>query len=82
MDIDKALGQFMGKKIPKNKTKTIIGEIYSKHQILYNQKGVTAKLNQETIKEYYDVTPQNKEKPNKWKIKKMKPEIAELINKE
>ena len=81
-DIDAAFGKFVGQKIAKDETKRIIGEIYDKHYILHNETDITAKLNQDTIKDYYDVTPHNKEKPNKWLIKGMKPELVKLLDKE
>lgn len=81
-DIDATFGKFVGQKIAKEETKRIIGEIYNKHCILHNETGITTKLNQGTINEYYDTTPQNKETPNKWMIKGMKPELAKLLEKE
>ena len=81
-DIDAAFGKYVGQKIAKDETKRIIGEIYEKHYILHNDTDITAKLNQDTIKEYYEATPQNKEKPNKWMIKGMKSELAKLLDKE
>lgn len=81
-DIDAAFGKYVCQKIAKDETKRIIGEIYDKHDIHHNETDITAKLNQDTIKDYYDVTPHNKEKPNKWLIKGMKPELAKLLGKE
>lgn len=81
-DMDTAFGIYVGQKIAKDETKRIIGEIYDKHYIHHNETDITAKLNQDTIKEYYEATPHNKEKPNKWLIKGMKPELAKLLWKE
>lgn len=81
-DMDAAFGQYIGQKIAKDETKRIIGEIYDKHYILHNETDITAKVNQDTIKEYYDATPHNKETPNKWMLKGMKPELAKLLGKE
>lgn len=81
-DMDTAFGKYVGQKVAKNETKRIIGEIYDKHYIRHNEIDITAKLNQDTIKEYYEATPHNKEKPNKWMIKGMKPELAKLLRKE
>ena len=80
-ELYEAFSPYMGRNIPKENTVEIIRKIYSRHGILYNQKGISAKLNQQTIKDYFDATPQNKEKPNKWKIKGMKPELAKLAAK-
>lgn len=82
-EMDTAFSQYIGQKIAKEETKRIIGEIYQKYGIFYNQpETVTAKLTQNTIAEYYEVKPHNKEKPNKWSIKKMLPKLAEHIGKE
>lgn len=81
-DMDAAFGRYVGQKIAKDETKRIIGEIYKKHYILHNETDITAKVNQDTIREYYEATPQNKETPNKWLIKGMKPELAKLLGKE
>ena len=40
----------------------------------------TAKVNQQTICEYFEATPQNKKKPNEWKIKCMLPQYAALVS--
>lgn len=81
-DIDAAFGKYVGQKIAKDETKRIIGEIYDKYYILHNETDIAAKVNQDTIKDYYEATPHNKEKPNKWLIKDMKPELAKLLGKE
>lgn len=78
-DVDAAFAPYIGQKIPKEETKVIIENIYKKHYILHNETGISAKLNQETIKEYYEATPHNSEKPNKWKIKVMLAEHTERL---
>ncbi len=78
-DIYNAFQEYIGKKIAKDESKRIIEEIYQKHNILHNQKEITAKVNQQTIEVYFKVIPQNREKPNAWRIEYLLPQFNELI---
>ena len=78
-DVYNAFQEYIGKKIAKDESKRIIGEIYQKHNILHNQKEITAKVNQQTIEVYFKVTPQNREKPNAWRIEYLLPKFEELL---
>lgn len=78
-DIYNAFQKYIGQKIAKEECTEIVREIYKKHNILHNQKDINAKVNQQTIGEYFKVTPQNREKPNKWRIEHLLPQFEELI---
>ena len=78
-DVYNAFQEYIGKKIAKDESKRIIGDIYQKHNILHNQKEITAKVNQQTIEVYFKVTQHNREKPNKWKIEYLLPQFEELL---
>ena len=78
-DISSFFTPYIGQKIAKEETAKVFEDIYKKHGILHNQTDITAKVNQSTIEEYYKVTPQNKEKPNKWLIKYILPQYAQLL---
>lgn len=78
-DISSFFTPCIGQKIAKEETTKVFEDIYKKHGILHNQTDITAKVNQSTIEEYYKVTPQNKEKPNKWLIKYMLPQYAHML---
>ena len=77
--IAKAFGQYIGRKIAKKDSESIFKEIYKEFGIIHNQKKITAKVNQQTVKEYFDVSEHNAEKPNKWLIKGLLPQFEELI---
>jgi len=77
--ITKAFGQYIGRKIAKKDSENIFKEIYEEFGITHNRKGITAKVNQQTVKEYFDVSEHNAEKPNKWLIKRLLPEFEELL---
>ena len=77
--IAKAFGQYIGQKIAKKDSENIFKEIYEEFGITHNRKGITAKVNQQTVKEYFDVSEHNAEKPNKWLIKRLLPEFEELL---
>ena len=68
-DIESSFRSYIGHNIAKEETKKMFADIYSRHYILHNETGITAKVNQQTICEYFEATPQNKKKPNEWKIK-------------
>ena len=78
-DIYNVFQKHIGQKIAKEECKEIVGEIYKKHNILHNQKDINAKVNQQTIGEYFKVAPQNSKKPNKWRIEYLLPQFEELI---
>lgn len=77
--IAKAFGQYIGQKIAKKDSENIFKEIYEEFGITHNRKGITAKVNQQTVKEYFDVSEHNAEKPNKWLIKRLLPQFEELL---
>ena len=79
-DIESSFRPYIGHNITKEETKKMFADIYSRHYILHNETGITAKVNQQTICEYFEATPQNKKKPNEWKIKCMLPQYAALIS--
>ena len=79
-DIESSFRPYIGDNIAKEETKKMFTDIYSRHYILHNETGITAKVNQQTICEYFEATPQNKKKPNEWKIKCMLPQYAALVN--
>lgn len=70
---------FIGLKVAKEECQQIVGEIYKKFNIIHNETGITAKVNQQTIGEYFKVTPQNREKPNAWRIEHLLPQFEELL---
>lgn len=78
-DIESSFKPYIGHNITKDESKKLFDEIYNRHYILHNETGITAKVSQQTICEYFEVTPQNRKKPNEWKIKYMIPEYATLI---
>lgn len=78
-DVYNLFQKHIGQKIAKEECKEIVREIYKKYNILHNQKDIKAKVNQQTIGEYFKVTPQNSEKPNKWRIEHLLPQFEELI---
>ena len=69
----------IGQKIAKEECTEFVREIYKKHNIIHNQKDIKAKVNQQTIGEYFKVTPQNREKPNAWRIEYLLSQFEELI---
>ena len=79
-DIESSFRPYIGDNIAKEETKKMFTDIYSRHYILHNETGITAKVNQQTICEYFEATPQNKKKPNEWKIKCMLPQYAALVS--
>ena len=79
-DIESSFRPYIGHNIVKEETKKVFDDIYSRHYILHNETGITAKVNQKTICEYFEVTPQNKKQPNEWKIKCMLSQYAALIS--
>ena len=79
-DIESSFRSYIGHNIAKEETKKMFADIYSRHYILHNETGITSKVNQQTICEYFEATPQNKKKPNEWKIKCMLPQYAALVS--
>lgn len=80
-NIESSFRPYIGDNIAKEETKKMFTDIYSRHYILHNETMASQqRLNQQTICEYFEATPQNKKKPNEWKIKCMLPQYAALVN--
>ena len=71
-EIVNRLKKYVGQKVAKNETKTVITDVYKSYYVEH-------KVTQDTIKDYYEATPQNGEQPNKWKIKRLLPQFEKLL---